>query len=209
MTVINKKTMKKAKEVNEAEEDEFYTVAYDLPSESRSFPDKSQSKEEETKKELKNKRHKALRIAKRKGFMISQSVYVLHRSNMMSFLNRVEDIYEDSDFSKGVRVDIIGRVYNDVLEDMMNDYLNEKTHEVRKKLEGIQSQLVELSGKDEIANKLVRKLYALKRKITYIENRTEDMDKLNPRRKKTYNKRLEKLIEKREDLIKRAKDYQV
>lgn len=204
MSIISQKTIDKVKRTKNKEGEHFFTVSYDLPSESREFSDKDEEKAEEIRKKLKRKRLDIHKRAKLYGVMLGQSVYVIRTGKALNFIDLIENKYEDSEFEDDVKVNIVGEVYKDVVLNLLDEYLDDNTHEMREKLEKIQAKIS--GADDDELSSMKSKLYYLKEDVDVMENRVDDLKELDRDKSAEYNNRVRALKEKREELLEEVKN---
>jgi len=208
--LISDKVLSEVRKAEGSDEEVFMSVSYDVPSEHLSWRDDISDDPEKVSKSLRRKRGLVTKDFALAGTKLSDSVYIVRADKVLEVIERVESRYSDTEFCDSVeeriqskiRLDIVGRCYKHVVEELVVDYIQETLEDIGTRLEVIESKISNNSFEDESEiQKSQNRLYGMSKKIDRLKARKEDLEVLDEGKAKQFDGKISSVSQMRDRLL--------
>lgn len=193
----------------------FLTITYDIPSENLT------NIEEDLKRQFLNKRLALLSYVNIVGLRLNNSTYVVNIDRIDELLKYFEQLY--AEHMERVNVKIVGNAYQDVVKEVIVKDIERIRDESKRDLEILESEIKDVNkehddyfgrGKRKVDftviegkfAKIKKKLYAYNKILQTLNNRIEDLGKLDLPLSIRFVPMKDKLVEYRRNLLNSCKD---
>ncbi|RKZ09924.1 hypothetical protein DRQ25_04670 [Candidatus Fermentibacteria bacterium] len=174
----------------------FVVIAFDFPTENR------QKLSKQKKKLYQANRFAASRIIILNSARLNQSVYIIHTSRFAAVINSVEEIYKG--MLKEVDVKVVGQVYPDVIEKLLNDTIKDLLRTLKKDLDDIDIAIEDHNlGRiqDDAMKSYKNKAYQTAHRMNCLQGRIYDLECIDLDAAREYQEKYSMLDNYRDEIM--------